>query len=546
MSVSLLDASNSAELRKRELKSREKEFYERQERIEFEMHKFWSPHKGQAPVAYALFRLFKRYVFMQCGRKLGKTDLAIYCMYLFAMLFPNSQIYYIADTMKHAGELVWDNGRLPRFFLSPKKFPWESQEIYENRRNIGRELHAKWIDKVNQSEMRVTFTNGSFIKVDGAENYANADGIEPNFIVYDEFKHHDPRFNEAMEPNLRVKRAPLLIVGTPPEELNTYYEKISNSVKKASYGFFCKRPSYLNPVIYPLGEKDEDFQEEIKKYLDRGEEDVLRRELYAEIVMSGSKAIFPVLELPEYDWDTQKYIGYSRHIRPRAEMLAEVQKRPKDWEYYTVFDPGSASCFAVLLLAMHKNDKRVFVLDEIYEKDQRETTSRKIVERAREKWRAIRAYESDWGLHYDNAAKWFENEVWDIYPELTLEPCEKDIGTRGEDRKDVKLSMIKDMLIFNKLTVAKECIWTIWEMVNYRKDEKGKIPKGNDHLIDCLRYGLNAMGYDPTFVKLVIKELTERRGYTPENDYYPEMENIRDEDIENIARMLNGDGEHYD
>lgn len=508
-------SSKEKKARNIELKSREKNFYDRQQRIEFEMHQFWKPHKGQAPLAYALFRKYQRYIFMQCGRKLGKTDFSLYCMYLFAMLFPNSQIYYIADTMKHGGELVWENGRLPRFFLSPKRLPFESQENYERRRKIGKELHTKWVVKKNESEMRITFSNGSFIKVDGAENYANADGIEPDFIVYDEFKHHDPRFHIAMDPNLRVKKAPLMILGTPPEEHGTYYEKIAKSVQRMSYGYFCRRPSYLNPILYPLGEKDPEFQEEVKKYIDREEEDVLRRELYAEIVISGSKAIFPVLELPEYDWDNSKYIGYSKHVRPHKDMMAEIRHKPKDWEYYAVFDPGSTVCFGVLFMAFNRIDKRVFILDEIYEKDQRETTTRKIVTRAIEKWRNIHPYDGHWEKQYDYAAAWFENEAWELFPDYSFSPCEKDIGSKGEDKKEAKLSMIKDMLIHGKLAIASEtCPNTVWEMSSYRKDEKGKIPKENDHLIDCLRYGLNAMNYDPMYAAEDSKFLdTPRRAY---------------------------------
>lgn len=535
MAVKTLTQSRESAKRLR-LKQKESQFYEHQLKIEFEMHKFWSPHAGQAPVAYALFRLFKRYVFMQCGRKLGKTDLAIYCMYMFAMLFPNSQIYYIADTMKHAGELVWENGRLPRFFLSPKRLSYETDEEYELRRKIGKELNDKWIVKINNTDMRVIFSNGSFIKCDGAENYANADGIEPDFIVYDEFKHHDKRFNEAMEPNLRVKRAPLLIVGTPPEELGTYYEKIANSVKRASYGYFCRRPSYLNPVIYPLGESDPDFVEECEKYDRRGEDDVKRRELYAEIVLSGSKAIFPVIDLPEYDYDTEKYLGHSRHVRPTHELLEEVKKRHKDWEYYVIFDPGSTSCFGVLFLAMNKYDKRVYVLDEIYEQDQKETTSRKIMERAIDKWRTIHGYDDNWNKAYDHAAAWFENEINDLYPDIGLEPCEKDIGSRGQDKKQAKLSMIKDMFIFDKLIIADTCVKFLWELVSYRKDDKGRVPDENDHLIDCLRYGLNSMMYDPTFVRVPNKVDGEKRGYKIEDeiDYY----DGKLEDVKQYAGML--------
>jgi hypothetical protein len=226
--------------------------------------------------------------------------------------------------MKHAGELVWKNNRLQNFFTRPKRLRGESDAEFEQRRQIGLQLHDMYVDKANNSEMRLYFKNGSFIKVDGAENYANADGIEPDFMVYDEFKSHDPRFNEAMEPNLRVKRAPLLIVGTPPEEMETYYEKIANSFKRLSYAEHYQRPSYLNKHIYPDGEQDPEFKEECEKYLARGDDDVMRRELYAEIVVSGKKALFPVLEMPEYDYEKEAYVGYSKHVRPHTELLGRI------------------------------------------------------------------------------------------------------------------------------------------------------------------------------------------------------------------------------
>ena len=247
-----------------EAEQRKLKFLQFQAQVEAEIHSYWSPHYGQVPVAQGLFRRWKRYVFLQCGRKFGKTDFTIYCMYLYAILFPNSQIYYIADTMKHAGELVWHNKRLQGFFKSSKRLRGESDEEFALRRQIGLELHEKYVLKENNSEMRLYFKNGSFIKVDGAENYANADGIEPDFMVYDEFKSHDPRFNEAMEPNLRVKRAPLLIVGTPPEEMETYYEKIANSFKRLSYAEHYQRPSYMNTHIYPLKNKTLNLKKNVK------------------------------------------------------------------------------------------------------------------------------------------------------------------------------------------------------------------------------------------------------------------------------------------
>lgn len=482
--------------------------------------KFWTPHAGQLPVMRALFRDFYRYIFLQCGRKFGKTEFVIFCLYMWAILFPDSQIYYIADTMKHAGELVWKNGRLPYFFKKPKRWPKETLEEFQERRKFGKMLHEKYLDEPNNSEMRVKFKNGSFIKVDGAESYANADGIEPDLMAYDEFKSHDPRFHEAMEPNLRVKKAPLLIVGTPPEELGTYYEKIANIFKRVSYGKWFKRPSYMNPTLYPLGINDPDFKEECEKYIYSGDEDVMKRELFAEIVVSGSKAIFPVLELPEFDYEQDKYVGYSKHIRPHKDMLSEIQRRPKDWDFHIVYDAGSVTCFAVLLAAVNKYDKRVFLMDEIYETDQRKTSTRNIYPRAMQKASEIYNYEPYWTETYDNAAAWFANEVADLYNKA-LFPCTKDLKN-----KEAKLGQIKDLLVYNKLFISERCQKLVWEMINYRKDEKGNIPKENDHLIDCLRYLTNACHYDfSELEKKVIEDdgrgqaLTYDGAMEDDNDY---------------------------
>jgi hypothetical protein len=106
--------------------------------------------------------------------------------------------------------------------------------------------------------------------------------------------------------------------------------------------------------------------------------------------------------------------------------------------------------------------------------------------------------------------------------------CEKDMKNKA-----AKLTMIKDMLYEGKLIFSDRCMEGIqeekgilWEMINYRKDENGKIPKENDHAIDALRYKLNAMGWDPKFLDKPEGEEEDdmRRGTSlttgAERDYY--------------------------
>ena len=58
----------------------------------------------------------------------------------------------------------------------------------------------------------------------------------------------------------------------------------------------------------------------------------------------------------------------------------------------------------------------------------------------------------------------------------------------------------------------------------YAKDSKGKIPKKNDHLIDCYRYFIDASNYDFASVQEFIK----RREPVEEGRY----RRYKDEDME--------------
>ena len=161
------------------------------------LHGRWTPHTGQIQVGKALFTDNCKQIFVQCGRKWGKTDLIEYILWRWAQLNPGSSCYYISPFFKQSKEIIWANQRIqnfgPREWLNPG-------------------------DKgINNSELRLKFRNGSFIKLDGADNFDAHRGTEPHILVYEEFKDHNPKFHEAMDPNLAPHDAPLVVIGTPPE-----------------------------------------------------------------------------------------------------------------------------------------------------------------------------------------------------------------------------------------------------------------------------------------------------------------------------------------
>lgn len=466
------------------------DFYKHRADINRQFYKYWRPHDGQIPIIKDMTMDFVQRVFLKCGRKFSKTETALAVSYLLALYFPKSQIYYIAPTLKHGGELVWHNNRLPGFFRTCMQYPGEDDKDYAERKLYGESLHKKFVMKTNSSEMRVFFNNGSWIKVEGSENYDNANGMNPHFIIYDEFKAHEPKFHEAMEPNLTTHRAPILIVGTPPEGTDSYYSRIEHDFKTDPRAKFYCMPSYVNNLIYPEGEQDPLFQEIEDRYERRGEVDVFEREYLAKTVKGGYRAIFPMFKSPEIDYNTGEPKGFTEHVVSYDEAISRVRQSYKDWDYFASYDAGTVVCFAMVFGVVNKYTKEIIILDEVYEKDQKKTSVKVIYPRALKIMETICRDERRWVEVYDNAAAWFCTEVAAEFDRGIL-PCTKDIKN-----KESRLSMIKDAMLLNYFKCTERCTGLIHEIDNYYKDDKGRIPKENDHAIDSLRYLLNAANYD--------------------------------------------------
>lgn len=489
-----------------------KEFLKHQESIERQMHQVWMPHDGQVPVATSFFIYWLIGVFLRCGRKFGKTELAIYCMYMFAKLFPNSECYYVADEKDHARDICWDNRRLPEFFTSFRIQKNESQEDFVRRKKAGNRLQDQWVRKVNESEMYVRLDNNSMLKVDGAKNWKKADGLGPVFIVYDEFKNHDPRYDRAARPNLMDLNGRIMIIGTPPDNEDNYYCRTEQEFMiKPGHAYF-KRPSWTNPHVY--GGRDCPKLKAEKEALTRkGELHVYLREYECEIVPDTSKQIFPMLKYPSKNFETDKYEGRTEHVRPHFEILSIISARPRDWDWYVCFDAGSATTFAVLFVAINRHTKQICFLDEVYETEQIRMTTKIIYDQAEVKMDELHFFRDDWNQIYDNAATWFANEVHAHYDDVALMPCTKDVK-----KKEAKLSLIKDVMLEPEMyLISDRCQNFIKEKVNYAKDDKGKIPKINDHLLDCERYIFNESHYDMLFQEYIDNK-NNRRFETPDSD----------------------------
>lgn len=415
-----------------------------------ELNQAWQPHAAQIPPLRAIFRDGKLFVFNECGRKYGKSEIFAYVLWRWGLTRPGAY-YYFAPFQKQAREIVWSPKRLQT--LGPKKY----------------------IKRCSDAELRLTLSGPfgeSFIKVDGSDNFDAYRGVNPHGVVLDEFKDFRPEFWIAMEPNLATFEAQCLFAGTPPEVENEQFEALAKIAKDD--GSYFNFPSWSNPHINRTWLRNK------KKQLYAREEGVIwEREYGARRVFGGPGAIIPMFDR-------------RRHVRPHGELMEEIYKDRHKLTWLVVADPGTAVTFGVLFIAVNPYSKKVYVLDEIYEEDQLKTTTSNIIPRAQKKKLNLYPehvdHEIEWIQVYDEAATWFCTEAIASFNEPFVPTHKKQV------KKDSGLSLIKDQFLKDMLVISDRCEKLAWEIENYVRDKNGKIPKERDHLIDCLRYGNAAAG----------------------------------------------------
>lgn len=405
----------------------------------------WTPHPMQIEIGHALFYLNAKNIFIVAGRNFGKTEIAAYCTWRYAMQHPGSQNYIFEPFQKQGREILWASKRIQTF--GP----------------------AEWIQSTNDSEMRLTFKNGSFIKVEGSDNVAAIAGIKPKgLIVYDEFKDHRLASITNFEPNRAAFDVPALFIGTPPI-VHNHFVDYAEMAKVDPHWKYFHAPTSSNPHI------KKEWLARMRSQMDRmGELEEYLRSYEALFIKGGKASVFPWIHGAKF---------------PNLEDAT-----PKDlnhWILVITFDPGSSSVFAVSFMLHNPYTKQSIIVDEIYEEIMANMTTKEIWKQVREKRKSWEGKVKDIEYVYDEAALWFANETNEEEKEAWMEPSQKSaFGVDGY------ITLVRGLMNLGYLTITSNCVKHIWEFENYIKDDKGKIPKDNDHLINASQYGLGSRGLD--------------------------------------------------
>jgi hypothetical protein len=435
-------------------------------------------------------------IFISCGRKWGKTELVAYILWRHALLNPGSSCYYIGPEANHARKILWDNRRL-------QKFMGKDTDKYLDK--------SKGRSGYKDQEMKILLKNGSFIQVVGSDNYAVANGLTPHIAVYDEFKAFNHRWHTEFAPNRAAKAAPLVIIGTKPrsgnKNMDQYNEILEYANDNPKEWYVAERTTFDNPINHLPAQK-QIIDQEIKQLIARGEEDVVQLEYFSKVLRGGKRSIFPM-------FDRRK------HVVNHYDLTMEIKNDLKRMEWYLVTDPGTTTCFGSLLCTLNPYSKVVYILDEIYEKDQRQTSTRRIYPNMEAKCLNLypgSSVDEDWTKVADEAAAWFINEVMDQYY-VYFQPTMK-----NHNGKEQGISLIKDQLIHGLIKVSDRCVNLCNEIEKYALDDRGAIPKKHDHLIDCLRYFNASANYNMHEILAAVRHKSDQEAMRQGRRRHPRHE----------------------
>lgn len=429
----------------------------------------WKPHDLQAKIGEALFYKGVKNIFVVAGRNFGKTESAACCEWRYAKQFPKTENYIFEPFQKQAREILWASRRIQEF--GPKD----------------------WIrGEPNNSELRVTFTNGSFIKLEGSDNVAAMAGIKPKgLIVYDEFKDHRIESIKNFEPNRAAFDVPALFIGTPPEFHNHFVDYMELAKDDPDW-LFVHAPTRANPHISPRW-----LEKKKAEMIKLGQMEDYLRDYEAIFVKGGKKSIYP-------------WILTAKKAKIKDVLPTDLNK----WRIIVALDPAATSVFGVVFAFWNEYTKKIIVFDEIYETDATRMTTRIMFKEIREKlspW-ASKVRGVDWV--YDEAAAYFANEMSEVDGSIWLYASNKsEFGVEGY------INLVRNVFNHDMCVITDNCT-NFWdEHEKYAKDKNGRIPKDHDHLVNAFQYLCGFLGLDfsqKDEPKPIAK--AERRGHSIEED----------------------------
>ena len=415
-----------------------------------------------------------RFKVIVCGRRWGKTILAVNELIKKAMMTPG-QYWYVAPTYKQAHLIAWE--MLKRFAVP--------------------ELRRK---KPDETELKVDLINGASIRLMGADNPDSLRGVGLRGVVLDEFADIKRSvWTTIIRPMLSDYKGWAIFLGTPKGKINHLYEHFIKDTEHHD-------ADYRTPENISI-DADKDYKSFIFRTVDNPYIDPIEIE-------KAKQELAPQYFKQEYEASFENYTGLIYKEFNDAKHIISINATEKEtgrkfikdwWKVYIGIDTGRHT--AVSFMTIDDKGKK-YIFDEIYSYDD---TVFNVASQIKHKL-------AQWGIaktpicFIDSASQVKrEYEANKIY----CVDSEKDVENQIEQ---VRKNLAHDTICYN----SDKCPMHIVEHKGYIWDEKAKKPqpiKENDHTVNAVQYILS------TYMAVKSKDTEKENKFKQSVQYYVQYVN---------------------
>lgn len=211
--------------------------------------KLFKPYDKQKEIIKLLEDDNISWVCVNAGRQVGKTTLALNWLIMVAINNSNSVCVWVSRWYKQVQKV------LKSFIKFFEKCPA--------------------VDKINKSDLEITFKNGSVIKFYSAQNAENIRGETVDFMVADEFSlYPNTVWTEVIMPTFATRpKAKALLISTPRGR-GLWYDLFNKANTNKRWANF-RMASYDSPFV------DQDFIEDFRSTVS---DKIFKQEIEAEFI----------------------------------------------------------------------------------------------------------------------------------------------------------------------------------------------------------------------------------------------------------------------
>lgn len=136
-----------------------------------------------------------KFIVRVCHRRFGK-DLEMFTLFWCEAVRIKGIYIYFLPTIGQSRHVIWET-------------------IGEDGRTLIERIPLKFIHRINNSDQKITFCNGSILYVTGSDNYKRWVGMNARLAGFSEYQDSTPAALNALRPMLTRNKGGIIVNGTP-------------------------------------------------------------------------------------------------------------------------------------------------------------------------------------------------------------------------------------------------------------------------------------------------------------------------------------------